>query len=172
MLYCLCDRLDRGVDVREFLLCLYANSEPHKTSVPTLQVSLFPFLFIYYSWMASFYSDRLYNPVQNFSFLYYLNFSFCSFVVRIAKILGEKNCVPIRKLICLWAPEKEWVFFSVSFINFNPKNWKLQFVHVQHHPRAQTPFYYLSRGHAMFNDMPRHVPNVVYRWFKDQYILK
>ena len=51
MLYCLCDRLDRGVDVREFLLCLYANSEPHKTSVPTLQVSYFPFFsFIILEW--------------------------------------------------------------------------------------------------------------------------
>ena len=58
MLYCLFDRLDRGVDVCEFLLCLYANSEPHKTSVPTLQVSLFPFIFIYYPSMASFNSNR------------------------------------------------------------------------------------------------------------------
>ena len=132
MLYCLCDRLDCGVDVREFLLCLYANSEPRKTSVPTLQVSLFPFIFIYYSWMASFIIAIVCTKLSRILYIDYFNF-----VVRIAKILGEKNCVPIRKLICLWAPEKEWVFFSVNFISFKPKNWKLQFVHVQHDHRAQ-----------------------------------
>ena len=61
--------MDRCVNVREFLLRLYADCQPRKTRVSSVQVSFFLFLFTCKSWGCTLNCDRV--QVVSLKFLFH-----------------------------------------------------------------------------------------------------